>query len=296
MNSFSVLRPEHMLPVRNLSLRAKMIVEGTIAGLHKSPFHGFSSEFLEYRSYQTGEPARKIDWRKYAKSDKSVVRLYEDETNMSAHILLDKSASMGFGSGSMTKFDYARTLAAAFAWILVRQKDAAGLAAFDEEINCYLSPKSTNLQLKNIISHLETSIAQNKTKCGDAINDIAAMLKKRGLCIVISDFFDDPQTLAKGLRHLRFKRQDILAVAVADPLELNFSGKSDLKLKDLETGETISIDSQTAAQFFNSGFATHHAELKAICRELEIDFEVVTTAQPFHTSLMRLIEKRRRLF
>ncbi|MCL2690625.1 MAG: DUF58 domain-containing protein [Chitinispirillia bacterium] len=296
MNSFSVLRPEHMLPVRNLSLRAKMIVEGTIAGLHKSPFHGFSSEFLEYRSYQTGEPARKIDWRKYAKSDKSVVRLYEDETNMSAHILLDKSASMGFGSTGMTKFDYARTLAAAFAWILVRQKDAVGLAAFDEEINCYLSPKSTNLQLKNIISHLETSTARNKTKCGGAINDIAGMLKKRGLCIVISDFFDDPQVLAQGLRHLRFKKQDILAVAVADPMELNFSEKSDLKLKDLETGETISIDSQTAAQFFNDGFATHHAELKTICRELEIDFEVVTTAQPFHTSLMRLIEKRRRLF
>ena len=297
MNSFSVLRPEHMLPVRNLSLRAKMIVEGTIAGLHKSPFHGFSSEFLEYRPYLNGEPARKIDWRKYAKSDKSVVRLYEDETNMSAHILLDKSASMGFGSkGAMTKFDYSRTLAAAFAWILIRQKDAVGLAAFDEEIRCYLPPKSTNLQLKNIISHLETSAAQNQTKCGDAVNDIAAMLKKRGLCIVISDFFDEPENIAKGLRHLRFKRQDILAVAVADPMELDFNGKSDLRLKDLETGRMITIDSQTAARFFNSGFAAHHGRLKSICRELEIDFEVVTTEEPFHTSLMRVIEKRRRLF
>ncbi|MDR2727507.1 MAG: VWA domain-containing protein, partial [Chitinispirillales bacterium] len=218
------------------------------------------------------------------------------ETNLSAHILIDKSASMGFGSSGMTKFDYGRTLAAAFAWILIRQKDAVGLAAFDEEISGYLSPKSTNLQLKNIISHLETAAAQNKTMCGYAINDIAAMLKKRGLCVVISDFFDEPESIAKGLRHLRFKRQDILAVAVADPMELNFNGKSDLCLKDLETGEIISIDSQTAAQFFNSGFAAHHAKLKSICRELEIDFEVVTTEQPFHSSLMRVIEKRRRLF
>ncbi|MCL2183665.1 MAG: DUF58 domain-containing protein [Chitinispirillia bacterium] len=298
MNSFSVLNPEHMAPVRNLTLRAKMIVEGTIAGLHKSPFHGFSSEFLEYRPYLAGEPARKIDWRKYAKSDKSVVRLYEDETNLAAHILLDKSASMGFGSGigGMTKFDYARTLAASFAWILVRQKDAVGLAAFDEEMRWYMPPKSTNLQLKNIISYLESSTAENQTRCGDVINSAAAMVKKRGLCIVISDFFDDPESVAMGLRHLRFKRQDILALAVADPMELDFGGKTDFRFKDLETGRELTIDSQTASDYFNRGFTGHHAALSAICRELKIDFEVVTTAEPFHKSLLAVIEKRRRLY
>jgi uncharacterized protein (DUF58 family) len=296
MKSLSVLRPEQMAPIRNLTLRAKMIVEGTIAGLHKSPFHGFSSEFLEYRPYLTGEPARKIDWRKFAKSDKSFVRLYEDETNLAAHIILDKSASMGFGSASMSKYDYARTLAASFAWILIRQKDAVGLVAFDEEIRGYMSPKSTNLQLKNIISFLESSTAQNQTRCGEVINSAAAMLKKRGLCIVISDFFDDPEQIAMGLRHLRFKRQDILAISVADPLELDFGGKSDFRLKDLETGREVVIDSQTAAEYFNKGFSGHHAVLNNICRELKIDFEVVTTAEPFHKSLMRIIEKRRRLY
>jgi uncharacterized protein (DUF58 family) len=272
-----------------------MIVEGTIAGLHKSPFHGFSSEFLEYRPYLTGEPARKIDWRKYAKSDKSFVRLYEDETNLAAHILLDKSASMGFGSASMSKFDYARTLAASFAWILIRQKDAVGLTAFDEEISWYMSPKSTNLQLKNIISYLETSTAQNQTRCGDTINSAAAMIKKRGLCIVISDFFDEPEAIATGLRHLRFKRQDILAIAVADPMELEFGGKSAFRFKDLETGREITIDSQTASEYFNKGFADHHSALSNTCRELNIDFEVVTTAEPFHKSLLKIIDKRRRL-
>jgi uncharacterized protein (DUF58 family) len=285
-----------MAPVRNLTLRAKLIVEGTIAGLHKSPFHGFSSEFLEYRPYLTGEPARKIDWRKFAKSDKSFVRLYEDETNLSAHILLDKSASMGFGSGPMTKFDYARTLAASFAWILVRQKDAVGMAAFDEEIRWYMPPKSTNLQLKNIISHLETAAPNNQTRCGEVINSAAAMVKKRGLCVVISDFFDDPESIAMGLRHLRFKRQDILALAIADPMELNFSGKSDFRFKDIETGREITVDSQTASEYFNRGFTEHHAALNTICRELKIDFEVVTTAEPFHKSLLRIIEKRRRLY
>ncbi|MDR2692807.1 MAG: DUF58 domain-containing protein [Chitinispirillales bacterium] len=296
MNKFSILSPEHVAPIRNLTLRAKMIVEGTIAGLHKSPFHGFSSEFLEYRPYLVGEPARKVDWRKYAKSDKAFVRLYEDETNLSAHILLDKSASMLFGSGAVTKFDYARTLAASIAWILVRQKDAAGLVAFDEEIRFYMPPKSTNLQLKNIISYLEASTAEHETRCGAAINSAAAMLGKRGLCVVLSDFLDDPESIAMGLRHLRFKRQDILAIAIADPLELNFDGRSDYRLKDLETGREITIDSQTAAEYFNSGMAGHRSELSGICRELKVDFEEVSTDEPFHKSLMRVIDKRRRLF
>jgi uncharacterized protein (DUF58 family) len=296
MNKFSILRPDHLAPIRNLTLRAKMIVEGTIAGLHKSPFHGFSSEFLEYRPYLAGEPARKVDWRKYAKCDKAFVRLYEDETNLSAHILLDKSASMGFGSGAVTKFDYARTLAASIAWILVRQKDAAGLVAFDEEIRFYMPPKSTNLQLKNIISYLEASAAERKTQCGAAINSAAAMLRKRGLCVVISDFLDDPESIAMGLRHLRFKRQDILAIAVADPLELNFDGRSDYRLKDLETGREITIDSRTAAEYFNSGMAEHRSALRSICRELKVDFEEVSADEPFHKSLMRVIEKRGRLF
>jgi uncharacterized protein (DUF58 family) len=273
-----------------------MIVEGTIAGLHKSPFHGFSSEFLEYRPYLHGEPARKVDWRKYAKSDKAFVRLYEDETNLSAHILLDKSASMGFGSGGVTKFDYARTLAASIAWILVRQKDAAGLVAFDEEIRFYMPPKSTNLQLKNIISYLEASGAEHRTQCGAVINSAAAMLKKRGLCVVISDFLDDPESIAMGLRHLRFKRQDILAIAVADPMELNFDGRSDYRLKDLETGREITIDSRTASEYFNTGMAGHRSALVDICRELKVDFEEVSTDEPFHKSLMRVIDKRRRLF
>ena len=296
MNKFSVLSPEHVAPIRNLTLRAKMIVEGTIAGLHKSPFHGFSSEFLEYRPYLVGEPARKVDWRKYAKSDKAFVRLYEDETNLSAHILLDKSASMGFGSGAVTKFDYARTLAASVAWILVRQKDAAGIVAFDEEIRFYMPPKSTNLQLKNIISYLESSAAEHKTQCGAVINSAAAMLGKRGLCVVISDFLDDPESIAMGLRHLRFKRQDILAIAVADPMELRFDGKSDYRLKDLETGREITIDSQTAAEYFNAGMSEHRSALGTICRELKVDFEEVSTDEPFHKSLMRVIDKRRRLY
>jgi uncharacterized protein (DUF58 family) len=121
------------------------------------------------------------------------------------------------------------------------------------------------------------------------------MLKKRGLCVVISDFLDDPESIAMGLRHLRFKRQDILAIAVADPMELDFGGKSDYRLKDLETGREITIDSRTAAEYFNTGMAGHHSALNEICRELKVDFEVVATDEPFHKSLMRVIDKRRRL-
>ncbi|MFP4240971.1 MAG: DUF58 domain-containing protein [Chitinispirillaceae bacterium] len=295
MNSFTVLNPEQLAPVRNLNLRAKLIVEGTIAGLHKSPFHGFSSEFLEYRPYLQGEPASKIDWRKFAKSDKTVVRLFEDETNLSAHIFLDKSASMAFGTGPMSKFEYARTLAASFAWILVRQKDAVGLAAFDEEVRTYLPPRSTNVQLKNILTVLEGAKPETQTRCGEVINHVASMLNKRGMSIILSDLFDDPEQIIMGLKHLRFKRQDTMVVCVADPFELNFDGKSVYKMKDLETGREVTLDPETAAEFFRQGLSEHHSRLEAAARELKIDFVVVTTAQPFHRSLLRVMEKRRRL-
>ncbi len=296
MNSFAVLRPEQIAPVRNLSLRAKMIVEGTIAGLHKSPFHGFSAEFLEYRPYLAGEPARKIDWRKFAKSDKTVVRLYEDETNLTAHILIDQSASMAFGTGPMSKYDYARTLAASFAWILVRQKDAVALATFDEAVRTFLPPKSTNLQLKNILSVLESSKPQVQTRCGEVINGIAATLNKRGMCIVISDLFDEPESIIRGLRHLRFKRQDTIVLCVADPFELDFSGKSIYRMRDLETGREVVLDSETASEYFRTGLAEHHLKLREAARELKVDFEVVTTDEPFHKSLMRILDKRGKLF
>ncbi len=296
MDTLSFIKPEHIMPIGNLSLRAKLIVEGMIAGLHKSPFHGFSAEFLEYRSYNTGETAKRIDWRKYAKSDRAVVRLFEDETNLFAHLLIDKSASMIYASaGNISKYEYARTVAAALAWILIRQRDAVGFAAFDENLKMYLPPRSTNVQLKNILKILDQIKAETITRCGAAIEILAKCIRRRGLCIIISDFFDDPLLIEQGLKHLRFKKQDIILLQILDFAEKHFEQRGNLRIQDLETGQIINIDGATAARYFTKGIEEHCEILKKSCKELKIEFETISTDEPFQKALFRVLQKRRRM-
>lgn len=293
----SLLKPEHLAPIRNLSLRAKLIVEGTMAGLHRSPYHGFSAEFLEYRQYLAGESAKRIDWRKFAKTDRSFVKLFEDETNLFATILVDKSASMGLKiNGPFSKFDYACTLAASLAWILVRQKDAVGFAAFDQTISVSLPPRSTNLQLKNMLGILDKLTPGLETKCGNAIDQIASTMRKRGLSILISDLYDDPDEVIRGLRHLRFKRQDVIVICVLDPFEIDFKENNTYRFQDLETGKIMQLDGVTARKFFKEGQAAHRMAIESACKELRIDVEIISTQEPFQRALFRILEKRRRMF
>jgi uncharacterized protein (DUF58 family) len=295
MSTLSSIKPEHLVPIRNLSLRAKLIVEGVIAGLHRSPFHGFSAEFLEYRPYTQGDNSAKIDWRKFAKSDKTVVRLFEDETNLSAHILVDKSGSMAYMSQGISKFDYARTLAASIAWILIRQRDSVGFAAFDETMKIYIPPKSTNIQLMNIIGKLDSLTAQSHTHCGAAIDTLACGIRKRGMCILISDFFDNPELIRQGLRHLRFKRQDVILLQILDTTEFQFQKIGNYRFRDIESGSELRMDGLTATKYFTKGMTEHTELLRSMCKELKINYEMITTAEPFSNALLRVLEKRGRL-
>ncbi|MBN2189320.1 MAG: DUF58 domain-containing protein [Chitinispirillaceae bacterium] len=297
MKTAAFIMPEHLAAIRSLSLRARLIVEGFFAGLHKSPFHGFSTEFLEYRPYRAGESIRAIDWRAFARTDRAVVRVFEDETNLRAHILLDKSASMLFSSrrGTMTKLDYCKTLAAALALILIRQRDAAGLAAFDDAVKVFLPPRSTNVQLKAVLSALDRIDGGAETSCGGALESVAKHISRRGLCIILSDLFDDPRHIIRGLRHLRYKRQDVIVLWVLDPLELNFSGGVSYKLRDYETRRELSIDGRTASRFFRNGLKNHRDAIARACRDLSVDLETISTAEPFQKALLRVMEKRKRL-
>jgi len=295
--NISFLNPEHLAPIRNLSLRAKSIVEGTIAGMHKSPYHGFSAEFLEYRPHLTGEPAARIDWRKYAKTDRFLVRLYEDETNLFATILLDKSGSMKFRYGSaMSKYDYARTLAASLAWILIRQRDAVGLFAFDSAESLHIPPRSTNVQLSTILSQLDALEPSGETQCGQSIDRLAQTLRKRGLCVVMSDLFDEPGEIIRGLRHLRFKRQDVLVIWILDPLEASYVNSGSCEVHDLETGRKLLLDATTAAEYFRGGMTQHRRTIEEACRAMRVDCETIITDEPFAKALIRILQKRKRLF
>jgi len=291
------LNPAQLSPIRSLSLRAKIIVEGLIAGMHRSPYHGFSAEFLEHRPYLPGESIRSIDWRSYARTDRTVVRLFEDETNLYARILLDKSMSMAFGSeGVMAKFDYGRTLAASLAWIFVRQRDAVGLVTFGEHIDVSLPPRSTNIQLQTIIACLQKSSPSGATRCAAAIDGAARAIRKRGMCVLISDLFDDPASVVQALRHLRFKRQDTIVIWLLDPMEREFRRDAPLAVLDMESGEKVHLDGETAAEYYEKGMRAHRALIESACREMAIDCEMVFTDEPFQRALIRVLEKRRRLY
>jgi len=297
MKTATLIKPEHLAGIRNLSLQARLIVEGFMAGLHKSPFHGFSVEFLEYRPYLPGESTRAIDWRKFARTDKAVVKLFEDETNLRAQLLIDKSASMLFSSmkNGMSKLDYAKTLAAALAWIFIRQRDGVGLAAFDESLSTMLPPRSSNVQLQAILAALDSLSGGAQTRCGAAINAVAAHIAKRGLCVIFSDLFDDPGEIIYGLRHLRFKQQDVMVLQILDPQELSFRALERSRLHDLETHGSMALDGEIAARFFREGMEKHRSMIEHAGRELGIDFEIIATDEPFQKALFRILEKRRRL-
>ncbi len=290
--------PEQLSAVENMELRARYIVEGLMAGMHRSPYHGFSTEFLEYRDYREEEPARLIDWKKYAKTDKPYVKVYEDETNLYALILLDKSASMGFRSeqGSMSKYEYGATLAAAIAWIFTKQRDSCSLMLFDDKIRKHVSYGSTMRHYKKILSALQDTEASSGTGGGEVINTAAASLKRRGLCVLISDLFDDINELEEALKHLFFRRQEIIVIQVLDPFERDFSEEGDFLVRDSETGEEIKISGETASGYQKRGLKGHNDEVNRICLEMGIEYESVYTSEPFEKSLMRVFEKRRFLF
>lgn len=195
----------------------------------------------------------------------------------------------------MSKLEYARTLVAALAWILVRQRDAAGLATFDETVGIRLPPRSTNRHLQSIMAALDTIEAGAETRCANAIDAVAARIVKRGLCVVVSDLFDDPDRIIHGLRHLRFKRQDVIVIWLLDPLERSSFGSASLALRDLETGARLSIDGETASRFLRKGLLEHRHTLEAACRELSVDLDIVSTDDPFQKALFRILEKRARL-
>jgi len=283
--------------IRNLHLWAKLIVEGMNVGVHRSPYHGFSAEFLEYRVYQPGEPTRLIDWRKYAKSDATVVRLFEDETNLCAYLLMDTSASMRFQSpGYANKFAYASILLASLAWILVRQRDAIGFAAFDQAVRVMMSPRSTNVQLRAVIGQLDRLSPNGAVGCGHAMDQLAARVGKRGMCIVASDFLDDIDTIGRGLQHLRYKRQDVILLWVRDPMERRFTHDAPLRLRDLESDAQLHLDPQVASAYYNENMARHEQALESLCRDLRVDLVPVGTDEPFQKVLSRVMQKRKRLY
>ncbi len=290
------LNPTVVSRLSSMELRAKLVVEGFMAGLHKSPYHGFSVEFAEHRQYMPGDDLKHVDWKVYGKTDRYYVKQFEEETNLKAHILLDCSGSMAYGSGEVSKFQYASYLASAIIYLLVKQRDAAGLVTFDENIQRYLPPRSVATYLPVLLSELENTETSKSTDIAATLHEIAERIKRRGLVLVFSDFFDQNiDGVIQGLKHFRHRNHEVLVFQVLDVMESTFAFKDDTIFEDLETQEKMSTQPAQIRAEYRKLMQQFIRRIQKSCRENNIDHVLLTTETPYDLALSQFLQKRKRV-
>lgn len=291
----NLLPAELSAALTGFNLKARLIVEGFLTGLHKSPYHGFSAEFSDYRQYNPGDPAWLLDWKVLAKTDRYYVKRFEEDTNLKAHILLDCSASMGYGSGGTTKLEYARLLAAALAWLLLHQQDACGLVTFSDKVQDNLPPRAMRAWHEEICRVLVNAKAGGTTATANVLHALAEGLKRRGLIILITDLLDDPESLVQALQHFRHERHEVLVFNLVDPQEEKFNFKSTAEFVDAETGEKLLVNPWQLRRDYLQMWNEHTTVMREKCLENRIDYHFINTGTPFEQALLQFLIKRRQL-
>lgn len=284
--------PATLLRIRSLELRAKSIVEGFRSGLNRSPWHGFSVEFSEYREYCSGDDLRYLDWKLYARSDRLYIKQFQDETNLCCQILLDMSRSMAFGSTGYSKADYARTLTATFGYFLMQQRDSVGLIRFSSHIESRLPARHRVGQLRRFLAALEPPPAGEETHLQKPLRELAEQLRRRGLVVLISDFLTNTATLKSDLALLKAAGHDVLVFHLVDPGEESLSFTETTVLIDAETGQKIAVDPATAGERYRERFAEHTRTVKVACEQLGIDYRYLKTSEPFETAFAEFLRQR----
>lgn len=291
-----LLDPDVAARLKGLELRARLVVEGFISGLHKSPYHGFSVEFAEHRQYMPGDPVANLDWKVFGKTDRYYLKEFEEETNLRCHILLDCSGSMAFGSKGLTKFEYARTLAAALAYLMQRQRDAVGLTAFSDRMVTDLPSRSARVHLHLLLRELSALEPAAGTSTRDVFGTMADRLKRRGLVIIISDLLTDPTAVIRGLKHFRHRRHDVVVFQILDPRERDFGFPRAARFEDMETGEIL----PTLPAQIRTAYVSQMQELtdtyRRNCLESLVDYHLLDTEVPFGHALYTYLGKRSRLY
>ena len=290
----ALIDPPTLMRIKSLQMRAKLVVEGFINGIHKSPYHGFSVEFSEYRAYSPGDDPRYLDWRLFARSDRYYVKRFEDETNLRCHIVLDASRSMGYGSGPYRKIDYARTAAATIAYFLTLQRDAVGLVTFEDKVTDYLPPRHRPGQLRRLMAMLEREPEGRATDIAGPLEEIAATIRKRGLIVLISDLLAPMETLGARLGYLRSRGHDVIVLRVLDPAETTFGFEAPAMFRDVETGRELYVDPETARAEYLRRFAEHDAQIARACADLGIEYQAITTDRPLELVLFDYLKARSR--
>ncbi len=290
----SWIDPATLMRIKGLQLRAKVVVEGLFTGLHRSPHHGFSVEFSEYRQYTPGDDPRYLDWRLFARTDRYYIKRFEDETNLRCYLLVDLSRSMGFGSVGYTKYEYARTLAATFAYFLASQRDAVGLLTFHQQIEQYIPARFRTGHLHRLLIGLEQSLAGESTDVVRPMERIADLVSKRGLIILLSDLLVPAEQLQKHLSYLRSRGHEVVIMRVIDPAERDFSFSDASMFVDMESGRRMYVDPREIRSRYLAEFSRHAELISDICGGLGVDLSLFTTDQPLELALFNFIQTRLR--
>ena len=290
-----LLDPHFISKLTRLDLTARLVVEGFLTGLHRSPYHGFSVEFAEHRQYMPGDPLRHLDWRVLAKSDRKYIKQYEEETNLRAMLLVDTSASMGYGSHGVTKLDYARQLAASLAYLMLRQNDAVGMFAFATGRAELIPPRSTLGHARPLLLLLERLTPGGATDFTSSLHSLAERMTRRGLVVLISDLLDDPERIAQAIHHFRHRKHEVLVFHVLDPQEVAFDFEREAVYVDLETGERVTTRPQELRPDYRARVSAWRDQIRQFCIEKRAEYVPLTTDQPYDRALLEYLSKRARL-
>ncbi len=286
------LDPAVLDKLAKLSLVARTVVEGFMAGSHRSPLRGASVEFAQHREYVPGDDPRFIDERIFAKTGRLVVKEFIEETNFACHLALDTSASMGFKTLAWSKLDYARWCTAALSYLVLRRRDWAGLVLFDTKVRREIPPGGGSPQALSLFKELEAAKPSGETNVGDLMKGLAERLRRRGIVIVLSDFFDEPARILEGVRHLALHGHEPILLQVLDPAELDFSFDGHLRLDPLEDGEPLRVDARTIRDAYLEELQRHNEALSSGCRNNGVEFVTLSTATGLDVALSAFLTRR----
>jgi uncharacterized protein (DUF58 family) len=288
------LDPELLARIGSLELLARAVVEGFMSGLHRSPFTGFSTEFTEYRQYNAGDDLRYLDWRLLGRTDRYFIKKYRADTNTQCHILIDTSASMDYShASSVTKMQYAQFLAASIAYLLNRQQDAVGLVGFSEKVHTHVPARNRTGHMRTIFGTLSMLQAGGETRLAESLHQLAEILTRRGIVVLISDFYDQADRLKEAFQHLRFKGHDLVAFHVLDQNELDFDFSDPvLLLEDAETQEQMPVLPDVVMGGYRERMRQHVEDMRRCAAANHVDYEMLTTKQPLDFALFSFLSRR----
>lgn len=293
---YRYLEPEALARVKNLALVARGVVEGSISGLHASPYKGFSVEFAEHREYTPGDDPRHLDYKMLARTERLYVKQYEEETNMRVQILLDASGSMGYRyETKISKFAYSAYLTAVLAYLMTRQQDLVGLTAFDTDVRLDMPTRSSPRHFNEMMHQLEALQPSGETGLAQTLHKLANRFKKRCLIVLISDLYDDPEEVVRALHHFRHRRHEVIVFHVLDKAEIDFPFRETVAFYDLETNERIQVDPAYVRDVYLEQMEEFIAGYRRACAESCIDYVLADTTTPYDLMLSRYLTKRNRL-